>query len=124
MSPDHAAALHASSGETVMFEAYDCFSNTITTEEHKFSSVGWERINPATGPLYVEEAVPGDTLKVEILDIEIEDQGVMATEPKLGGLKGNITQEVTKLIPIRNQHAIFNRSEEHTSELQSRFDLV
>src|SRR5699024_3967942 len=108
MSAEHEAVLRASSGETVMFEAYDCFSNTITTEEHKFSSVGWERINPATGPLYVEEAEPGDTLKVEILDIEIEDQGVMATEPKLGGLKGNVTKEVTKLIPIRDGHAIFN----------------
>jgi len=108
MSPDNKEVARAESGETIVFDAYDCFSNEITSEEHKFSSVGWESINPATGPLYVENAEPGDTLKVEILDIEVEDQGVIATQPELGGLKGTVTEEVTRLVSIEDGHAIFN----------------
>lgn len=108
MSPENKEVARAKSGDTVIFEAYDCFSNKITTEEDKFSSVGWESINPATGPLFVEGAEPGDTLKVEILDIGIADQGVMATLPEMGGLKGTINDEVTKIIPIQDGHAIFN----------------
>lgn len=108
MSPNHEAVAYADSGETVVFDAYDAFSNKITSVDIGFSAVGWESINPATGPLYINDAEPGDTLKVEILDIEIEDQGVMATEPNLGGLKGTVTEEVTKFFPIRDGYAIFD----------------
>lgn len=108
MSPNNEAVERVQSGSTVMFEAYDCFSNKITNEDQKFSTVGWDSINPATGPLFVDGAKPGDTLKVDILDIEIEDQGVMATVPELGGLAGTIDEERTKLISIRDGFANFN----------------
>lgn len=108
MSPQNKEVGRAMSGDTVIFEAYDCFSNKLTSEDQKFSSVGWDSINPATGPLFIEGADPGDTLKVEIIDIKIEDQGVMATLPELGGLKGTVNEEKTKIIPIRKGHAIFN----------------
>jgi len=43
--------------------------------------------NPLTGPFYVETAEPGDTLVVEVLDVQIDaDQGVGAIGPGFGAL--------------------------------------
>lgn len=96
MSPDNEGVETAPSGSTVKFETFDCFSNQIDSEDKPFSSVGWDKINPATGPLFVEGAQPGDTLKVEIVDLEIADKGVMAISPKMGALAGTLTDEKNK----------------------------
>jgi amidase len=108
MSPAHKPVKSVASGSTVLFETLDCFSNQIQREDQPFSSVGWEQINPATGPLFVEGAEPGDILKVEILDIKIDRKGVMTTTPKLGVLRDYVTGETTKIIPIEEGKAIFN----------------
>jgi amidase len=108
MSPAHPPALKAESGSTVVFETCDCFSNKIDSEDQLFSSVGWDSINPATGPLYIEGAAPGDILKVEVLEIQTADSGVMTTAPGFGILGDRFDKEVTKIIPILNGRAIFN----------------
>ncbi len=108
MSPNNPKVLQVRSGDVVVFETLDCFSNSIKKENEYFSSVGWDQINPATGPLYIEEAEPGDVLKVEIIDISIEDHGVMTTAPNLGVLGNLIKEEKTKIIPISEGKVIFN----------------
>ncbi|WP_423802487.1 acetamidase/formamidase family protein [Neobacillus sp. SAB-20_R2A] len=108
MSPNNKPVKKVQAGSTVVFETYDCFSNQIQREDQLFSSVGWDQINPATGPLYVEGAEQGDILKVEILDIKIDHKGVMTTTPKLGVLRDYVSGETTKVIPIREGKAIFN----------------
>jgi amidase len=108
MSPTNKEVARVESGSTVVFETYDCFSNQITSEDHPFSSVGWDKINPATGPLFIEGANPGDTLKIEIQDINIAEKGVMAISPKMGALAGTVTGEKTKIIPIDNGMARFS----------------
>lgn len=46
-----------------------------------------------TGPIYIEEAEPGDMLEVRILDIRLRsDYGVNSVWPKGGGLPDAITQ--------------------------------
>lgn len=108
MSASNKAVDQTESGSTVIFETYDCFTNQITSEEQTSSSVDRSKINPATGPLFVEGAEPGDTLKVDILDINIADQGVMAISPLRGALAGTIREEKTKIIKIKNGQAVFN----------------
>jgi amidase len=108
MSPNNEAVERIESGQTILFETYDCFSNQIQREDQPFSSVGWDKINPATGPLFVEGAEPGDTLKVEILEITVADQGVMAISPKMGALAGTVTDEKTKIIQIEDSKAKFS----------------
>ncbi len=110
MSPHNKAVYTAESGSTVVFETCDCFSNQIQREDQLFSSVGWDLINPATGPLYVEGAEPGDILKVEIEDIKIADKGVMTVTPELGVLKDFMSDEKTKIIPIEDGKAVFNKN--------------
>jgi acetamidase/formamidase len=51
------------SGTTLQIETYDCFQNQIQSVDTEFNAVDWNRINPATGPIYVEGAMPGDVLK-------------------------------------------------------------
>lgn len=107
MSAAHPAALTVESGTTVKVTTLDCFSNTITSEQQLFSSVGWAEVNPATGPIAVTGANPGDTLKVEILDIEVGPVGTMTTHPDYGALPGTV-DERTKRIPVTDGKAIFS----------------
>lgn len=97
------------SGEQVIFETFDCFSNKIEREDQLFSSVGWESINPATGPLYVNGAEPGDILKVDILDIQLIGVGVTATAPGHGVYGALWSNEKTRIIPIHNSQVCFNK---------------
>jgi amidase len=108
MSPKNKPVLHVESGSTLLFETSDCFSNKIQSEEQLFSSVGWDSINPATGPVYIEGAEVNDILKIEILDISIAEKGVMTTAPDFGVLGDLIKEEVTKIVPIKEGMAIFN----------------
>lgn len=108
MSAHNKAAASCQPGETVIFETLDCFSNQIQSEEVLFESTDWENINPATGPLKIEGAEIGDTLKVKIKKIELNDQGVMISAPEMGFLEEFITDSETKIIPIKDNKALFN----------------
>lgn len=66
--------LKVPSGETVRIRTKDCFGNQLQGPEDQLSEIDWEAINPATGPIYVEGAVAGGTLKVHIDNIEIDAQ--------------------------------------------------
>ncbi len=37
----------------LIFETYDCFENQIDSEDVVFQELDWNRINPATGPVYL-----------------------------------------------------------------------
>lgn len=66
--------LKVPSGETVRIRTKDCFGNQLQGSEDQLSEIDWEAINPATGPIYVEGAVEGGTLKVHIDNIELDAQ--------------------------------------------------
>ena len=108
-SKEHSPILNINSGETVIIETYDCFENQITSADSTYESLDWGKVNPATGPVYVEGAEVGDILEVTIDDIKLEDQGVMAVSPGMGVLGEKITNFEAKLIPIENGKAIFKR---------------
>lgn len=108
MSLSHSPVERVASGSVVTFETMDCFSNSIERPDQLFSSVGWDRVNPATGPIAIEGAQCGDILKVEILDIRVAAQGVVAVAPGFGVLKDEMEQEVTKIVKINGDRAIFN----------------
>ena len=64
----------------------DCFANQICSAEDRLETLDWQRVNPATGPIYVNGAEAGDVLKITIKEIQIADQGVVATGKDLGVL--------------------------------------
>lgn len=71
--------LKVPSGETVRIRTKDCFGNQLQGPEDQLSEIDWEAINPATGPIYVEGAVAGGTLKVHIDNIELDAQTCSCT---------------------------------------------
>jgi len=107
MSAENSPVLTVKDGDTAVFTTYDCFENQITTEEQDFGRLNWDRINPATGPVYVEGAEPGDLLAVNIQKIDLADHGVMTTGPDLGVMGKSLTSNVIRIIPIRDGKAIF-----------------
>ncbi|MDM5336431.1 acetamidase/formamidase family protein [Fictibacillus enclensis] len=112
MSKEHKPSLVVKSGSKVTIETYDCFLNQITSESTEYSSIDWNQINPATGPVYVEGAEPGDILAVTINKIELENQGVMVTGPGLGVMGKRVSEFSVKVVPIKDNKAIFNENVE------------
>ncbi|WJQ06069.1 acetamidase/formamidase family protein [Geobacillus stearothermophilus] len=111
-SKNHQPVRTVQSGETFVIETYDCFQNQITSSETPFDSIDWNHINPATGPIYIEGAEPGDILAVKIEQIRLKGQGVMAVGPGLGVLGDRIPQFEAKMIPVEENRAVFD---EHLS---------
>lgn len=107
-SRKNAPVLRVNSGDTVSIDTCDCFTNQIHSADQEVAEIDWNRINPATGPVYVEGASAGDLLKVTIDELEIGDQGVMVTGPDLGVMGHRLEEMESKIIPIRNGKAIFN----------------
>jgi amidase len=108
MSPKNFPVAEVNPGETLVFITKDCFSNQIRSEKDLFESVGWATINPATGPVAIKDAEPGDTLAVHIQDIVIAEQGCMVTVPKMGAAGDIIKVSETKIIPIQDGEARFS----------------
>lgn len=107
-SKENEPVLRIKSDERVKIKAMDAFSNQVRTEEDELDSINWDLVNPATGPIYVEGAQPGDVLKVTIEKIKVGTLGVMATGEDLGVFGSYFNGMTKKLIPIEGDFAIFN----------------
>ncbi|MEW6550380.1 MAG: acetamidase/formamidase family protein [Spirochaetota bacterium] len=97
----------AESGEVVSFSCQDCYSGQIAYDGFPFSQVDMARNNPATGPLYIRNALPGDILRVEILGIELEDSGCMTAREGVGTYEIKGTH--CRVFPLENGYGLFDR---------------
>lgn len=106
MSRENAPVARISTNTDVSFATCDCFSDQIQTADAVFNQLDWQRINPATGPVFIEDAQPGDVLKVEIKSIELRgNQAVMVTAPQLGVIGDELTEPRILVVPIDNGEA-------------------
>jgi len=94
-------------GEELIFKTLDCFDNQIRTADQVITKVDFSHVNPATGPVFIEGAMPGDVLKVVIRDITVSDQGVTTNHPGTGPLSYWVTEPTTSVIPIKDGMAHF-----------------
>ncbi|QWU16952.1 amidase [Paenibacillus sophorae] len=85
-SSNHAPVLTVQSGDRVVLRTNDCFSGQIRGDQDLVTSIDYGKINPATGPIFVEGALPGDVLRAEIIRISLDAQGVITTLPDIGTL--------------------------------------
>lgn len=99
------------SGDIIEFETMDCFSESIKNKDDLLSEINWECVNPATGPIFIEGAEEGDVLKVEILDIEINDRGVVIAFPGAGALGDKIKKEENIIVEIKDGKGYFEDME-------------
>lgn len=97
--PEMKTILEADPGEVVTFETHDCFSGQIQTENDLVTDIDFSKVNPATGPVSVRGAEPGDSLVVEILDISPGPQGVATIIPGYGQLIDLVESPLPKSCP-------------------------
>lgn len=108
MSKDNKPVVEVDINETFVVETHDCYTGSLTSEDQKSSSVSWEKINPATGPIYIKGAEPGDILVVNIQKIQVKDQCVMATQPGLGVIGDSLKEETTRVLDVIDNQVVFN----------------
>jgi acetamidase/formamidase len=72
-------------GDILETNTLDCFGNAIRKPGDTLALVKGD--NPLTGPFHVEGALPGDTLVVKFLEVQLDsDQGLGAFAPGFGAL--------------------------------------
>ncbi len=107
-SEKNSPVLRLKTGEEISIETMDCFSDQIRTDEDRLENMDWKKINPATGPVYVEGSHSGDALKVTIKKIILKDRAVLATGRDLGVLGDRIDGLRSKTVKITNGKVIFD----------------
>ncbi len=83
-------------GEVVRLYTEDAFVGRLTRADQVPKEVRGDGNNPQTGPIYIEGAEPGDTLKAHILDIEMaRDWAWSCLAENMGGI---VASAATRLI--------------------------
>lgn len=104
----NAPVLEVEDGETIVFKTHDCFDNQLDDDQATIGNLNWDCINPATGPVFVKGAEPGDALKVEILEIKLGEQGIMCALPENGVLGSLVKEESIKRLKVHDGVVYFN----------------
>lgn len=86
----------------------DCFSNQLREPGDAMEALDWDETNPATGPIYINGAEPGDTLKVSIDKIEVDAKGTVCVIEGEGALSHKISGSRSKIVPVKDGFAEFS----------------
>lgn len=106
-SPDLEPKIQVAQGEEFTLETHDCFSGQLQSEEDQLDMLDWDRVNPATGPVYIEGAKPGDVLRVDLIQLKVVGQSTMVTIPEEGVLGDQITEMETTILNYKNGQVTF-----------------
>ncbi len=81
-----APCLHIAPGETIEFQTVDASSGQLTRESTAadLERLDLARVNPVTGPVYIDGAEPGDALKVTVLSLRPSGWGWTGNIPGFG----------------------------------------
>lgn len=85
-SKDNKPVAYVKENELITFVCEDCYCGQVKGEETLVSKIEDENDNPATGPVFVENAEVGDVLVVNIKDIRVNNMGVAAAMQHCGPL--------------------------------------
>ncbi|HLR73440.1 MAG TPA: acetamidase/formamidase family protein [Pseudogracilibacillus sp.] len=94
-----------SSGDTVSYEIKESSDGQFTKQstEKDVASIDFEKVNPVSGPVYVNDAKPGDTLEVEIVDFRQLDWGWTAIIPGFGLLADDFPNPAIKTYDLKDR---------------------
>jgi amidase len=99
-SPTMTPLVTVAPGSVVRLETNDCFTGQVTSEDITADMLDMLRVNSATGPIAVEGAEPGDSLLVELLEINPGPQGAAMIIPGWGQLIDQVKAPRTKLFQV------------------------
>jgi amidase len=97
------------SGETVDFVCQDSCGGQIQSERDTLDRLQMDRVNGATGPVGIEGAQPGDSVRIRIREITVAATGFQSIVSSHGVLGDEVREPRTKMIPIRDGQALFSR---------------
>jgi acetamidase/formamidase len=91
-------------GDTVVVEMQNASGGQLSAASvaSDLALLDFARINPVTGPIFVEGAKPGDALVVEILDLEVDAWGWTANIPGFGLLADRFTEPALRTSRVAN----------------------
>ncbi|MEM1584126.1 MAG: acetamidase/formamidase family protein [Nitrososphaerota archaeon] len=95
-------------GETIILETEDAVGGQVRSEGTPLEKIDWRSVNKATGPIYINGVERGDTLIVDILDIDVASEGVILVVPGAGALAQRDFKPKAKIIKIKDCIALFN----------------
>ncbi len=103
---------YVKSGQVVEISTWDAYGGVVNPNQTFQQAVDKNLVgalNPVTGPIYIEEALPGDTLIVEILGIKLPEYGGVSIIPGFGALEGwlNLMEPKTKIGYIKDGKVVF-----------------
>ena len=108
MSARNKPVLHAEPGTQIRFDTWDALHGQVRSADNGFDGLDWNRVNPATGPVYINGAGVGDILSVKIDRIEIAQTGVVICGQGMGVMGASLDGNAVKIIPIENDVARFS----------------
>ncbi len=106
-NPHLKAIAQIQQGEEVLLQTHDCFEGQIQTTSDLVDSLDWAHVNPATGPLFINGANAGDILRIDLLDIQVDQQSSMVTIPGEGALGDVISQMETAILKLEGSQVVF-----------------
>ncbi|WP_221406718.1 acetamidase/formamidase family protein [Ekhidna lutea] len=100
--------LSINSGEVVEISTAEATDGqlTIDSDTSDLMNLSFEPIHPLTGPIYVNEAQPGDVIAVTLHKIEIGDWGWTAILPGFGFLADEYTEPHLKTFELAGKNNV------------------
>ena len=102
LEPGSDPAITIDSGEELMVETWDAFEgerDPVALEANLLKG-------PATGPIYVNDAEPGDALKIDFISITPKEEAAHMVMPGRGFLDNDFTEAYPTLIRLESGHAV------------------
>ncbi|WP_045212301.1 acetamidase/formamidase family protein [Desulfonatronovibrio magnus] len=90
-------AMRVDQGQEFTLETLDCFSGQIKNQDDLLDRLDWDNVNPATGPVYINGAKPGDILGIDILNITIGKDSRVVVAPG-EGVPGSLISSMETVI--------------------------
>ncbi len=95
-------------GDIIQVETHDARTGSIRTNEDLLDQPSPGGGNPATGPILVAGAEAGCGLAVEILSIDLADQGFLGVKAETGLLASQADRFVTRIVAIDDGEVVFD----------------
>lgn len=110
MSSKNIPVIRVESGAVIELDTRDCFgSQPLAAGDGPLQFDPELAGNPATGPIYVEGALPGDMLKVEVLEILPTSDVVMSVGSDMGVFADEVEIQSTRIFKIRDGKTLFRK---------------
>lgn len=105
-----APVLRIASGDTVQIDAVEASGGQLGPHStvQDIATLDFAACDPVQGPVYVEGAEPGDTLQIEVLELQTADWGWTAIIPGFGLLADEFPEPALKIWELRDGYAQFD----------------